>query len=138
MTFNSLFSSEPGLSRVIAFEAASLVVMSTLHFVGILGIDSASGSSNGAASAEAVIALVLAAGAVALARRVAHGVAIGSVGFAIVGFLIGISFTISGGSTVDITYHATMLPLLAATLVALQRLGDAPRERRASSGAGAN
>ena len=41
--------------------------------------------------------------------------------FAIVGFLIGLSFTIRGGDAIDIAYHATVLPLLPLTLAVLLR-----------------
>jgi hypothetical protein len=41
--------------------------------------------------------------------------------FAIVGFAVGLSFTLRGGGTVDVVYHALMLPLLLLTLVVLLR-----------------
>ena len=46
--------------------------------------------------------------------------ALGAVGFAIFGFIVGLTFTISGGSAVDLAYHAVMLPILVATAVQLR------------------
>jgi hypothetical protein len=37
----------------------------------------------------------------------------------LVGFVVGLTFTIRGGSTIDVTYHASMLPLLIATAALL-------------------
>jgi hypothetical protein len=87
-------------------QAASLGVMSALHLPNDAGI------------AEAVIAVVLLAGAAALARgaRILPPL---TVGFAIVGFLAGLHFTLGSGDAPDLAYHATVLPLLIATLVAL-------------------
>jgi len=44
-------------------------------------------------------------------------------GFAIVGFLIGLRFTLEGGNAIDIAYHVSALPVLVITLVALLRVG---------------
>jgi hypothetical protein len=133
MQISSLLSTDRGLSRIMLLEAATLVVMSALHLTGVLHVGSTDRTSPGAGFAEAVIAVVLIGGAIALARRRARGTALGAVAFAIVGFLIGISFTISGGAAIDIAYHATMLPILAATLAGLQRL-DEPGDRVVSRG----
>src|SRR5205085_1990884 len=70
--------------------------------------------------AEAVIAVVLAAGAAALVRG-ARGVALGAVAFAIAAFGVGLSMTVRGGAAGDIAYHATMMPLLVFTLMLLAR-----------------
>jgi hypothetical protein len=100
-------------------EAATLVVASSLHFA-----DATGGSKpfrpDRAAIAEAVIAAVLLAGALALARG-SRGAGVGAVAFAIVGFLVGLNFTIRDGSAADVAYHAAMLPLLVLTLLALVR-----------------
>jgi hypothetical protein len=87
-------------------QAASLGVMSALHLPDDAGI------------AEAVIAVVLLTGAAALGRgaRILPPL---TVGFAIAGFLVGLRFTLGSGDAVDLAYHATVLPLLIATLVAL-------------------
>jgi hypothetical protein len=45
--------------------------------------------------------------------------ATGSTVFAIVGFVVGLDFTVRGGAAIDIAYHATVLPLLLCTLAAL-------------------
>jgi hypothetical protein len=43
--------------------------------------------------------------------------------FAIVGFYVGLNFTIRGGDLPDAAYHALMLPVLVVTLVLLVRTG---------------
>ena len=102
------------IAALMGFVAATLVVMSVLHLAGGMGEGSSAGIP------EAVIAVVLAAGALALGRG-ARGVALGAVVFAVVGFGIGFSFTVRDGSAVDIAYHVTMLPLLLLALVGLSR-----------------
>ena len=42
-------------------------------------------------------------------------------GSAVVGFLVGLTFTVQGGDPVDVAYHAVMLPVLLATAIALLR-----------------
>ena len=107
-------------------QAASLAVMSALHLPGDAGI------------AEAVIAVVLLTGAAALGRGARIFPPL-TVGFAIVGFLAGLHFTLGSGDAVDLAYHATVLPLLIATLVALiKRPGGSPgtaAEPRRATGA---
>src|SRR5262249_31399218 len=73
-----------------------------------------------AGTAEAVIGAVLLLGALALVRK-RRNAAIAATAFAIVGFLVGLSFTLRGGDGVDVAYHATMLPILLLTLLALLR-----------------
>jgi hypothetical protein len=53
----------------------------------------------------------------------------GAVGFAILGFVVGLGFTIGGSSVVDVTYHATVLPILVVTLALL---ATAELERRSA------
>lgn len=104
---------------LMAAEAASLAVMSAVHL---------SGGQSGAGIPEAVICVVLVAGAAALALRprgLGRRVAQAAVGFAIAGFLVGLSFTIGGGSALDLAYHVVVLPLLVLTL-ALLRLDKPP------------
>ncbi len=36
------------------------------------------------------------------------------------GFVVGLTFTISGGAAIDLAYHAVMLPILVATAVQLR------------------
>ena len=62
------------------------------------------------------------AGTAALFRDPVRGrtAALGAVGFAIFGFVVGLTFTISGGAAIDLAYHAVMLPILVATAVQLR------------------
>ena len=64
--------------------------------------------------AEAIIGLVLLAGIATLLRRSsnARAIALATVVFAIVGFIVGLTFTLRGGDAIDIASHATILPLL--------------------------
>lgn len=104
-----------GLSVLVA---VSLAVMSALHLSGVLRAAAAPDNASGAGIAEAVIAVVLVAGAVAILRapvEVARAVGLGTVGFAIIGFLVGLTFTLRGGTTVDIAYHLSTLPVLLLT-----------------------
>lgn len=104
----------------MALEAASLGVMAFLHLSGVLRGGTTSGPAY-AGVAEAIIGAVLAGGAVAVWYEVRSARSIGMVatGFAIVGFLIGLRFTLPGGVLVDITYHVVTLPILVGTLVLL-------------------
>jgi hypothetical protein len=113
------------LAFLLAFESATLAVFSTLHLTGTLHVGS--GGSNGAGIAEALICLALAGGAWALAvGPPARGrrVALFAVGFAILGFIVGLTFTVRGGDAIDLIYHATMLPVLVATAVLVARGRD--------------
>lgn len=99
----------PGAERAavipMLFEAASLAVMSALHLPNDAGI------------AEAVICLVLVAGAAALVRETTQARTVAArlaVGFAILGFLAGLHFTSQSGG-LDLAYHLTVLPLLVLT-----------------------
>ena len=82
--------------------------------------------SSGAGVAEAVICVVLAAGAVALSREPARGrqPALAALAFAILGFIVGLTFTIRGGAAIDLAYHAVMLPVLVVTTASLLRQGS--------------
>jgi hypothetical protein len=108
------------LATLMAFESLTLAVAAVLH---LTGADS-SRSGGGAGTAEALIFLALAFGAAALARRVAWGrsAALIATGFAIFGFVAGLTFTVQGGGAADVAYHVTMLPILIATLVGLTRM----------------
>ena len=108
------------VAALMGFVAATLVVASALHLAGVVDDGSPPFDPDRAGIAEAVIAAVLAAGAVALVRGVRR-VALGSVVFAIAGFGVGLSMTVRGGATGDIAYHATMLPLLLLVLALLSR-----------------
>jgi hypothetical protein len=41
--------------------------------------------------------------------------------FAVVSFIVGLTFTLSGGAAIDIAYHLAMLPVLVGTTVLLVR-----------------
>jgi peptidoglycan/LPS O-acetylase OafA/YrhL len=115
------------ITALLAFEAATLAVFAALHLSGALRIGSSSSKpSYGAGFAEALICVALAAGAWMWARSPrgrgrGRGAALAGVGFAIVGFLVGLSFTLGSGDTIDLTYHVVMLPALVATAVLLAR-----------------
>ncbi len=106
----------------MAFEVATLVVASTLHLSGSV--------SDRAGIAEAIIAVVLAAGTVALVRG-RRRAALATIVFAIVGFGVGLSMTAREGAAGPIAYHVTMLPILLYTLVAAWRT---PAENRRDPG----
>jgi hypothetical protein len=111
--------------------AATLAVMSLLHLTGALGRDDRSFDGVAAGIAEAVLCLVLGYGIAALLRNgpAARPIALTSTGFAIVGFLIGVSFTLRGGGAVDIAYHLSSLPVLILALAALLRVRGADPRR---------
>jgi multisubunit Na+/H+ antiporter MnhF subunit len=94
---------------LMTLEAASLVVASAVHL---------SRSQPNAGIPEAVICVALAAGALAVYRAVPswRTAALSTVGFAIAGFLVGLSVTARGHSLGDVAYHATVLPFLVGTL----------------------
>jgi hypothetical protein len=109
-------------AALMAFAAASLVLASIVHFA-----TSSPEGADGAGVAEATIAVVLLAGIVALLRDPVRGrlAALGATAFAVVGFLVGLTFTLRGGEAGDVVYHLTMLPVLILTLVLLGRTGSA-------------
>jgi hypothetical protein len=118
-------TSRKAVAMLMGLESASLAVMSALHLTGALS--GKPGSSAGIP--EALICVALAAGTEALVRRRPHArpLATGTLVFAIAGFLVGLSFTLSGNSAVDLAYHATVLPLLVLTLAMLRRSRAASR-----------
>jgi hypothetical protein len=110
------------LALLMAFEAVTLAAVSIAHLTGGGG-GSKPFRPDAAGVAEAIICVALVAGVAALVRAGRRGVpiALGATCFAVFGFLVGLSFTIGGGDAFDITYHAIMLPILAATAIALWR-----------------
>jgi hypothetical protein len=112
-----------GIAMLMLFEAATLAVISSLHLGGVLGGGSKPFRPTAAGIAEAIIGLALIAGAAALLRKSAHArsIAVATTVFAIVGFIVGLSFTVRAGDAIDVAYHAVMLPLLLLTLVAVLR-----------------
>lgn len=107
----------------MVFEAATLSVASSVHLFGHVQGRSKTFDATGAGVAEAVIGAVLVVAAVAMFRRPAQARTIGlaATGFAIVGFLFGLSITAASGHLPDIAYHITMLPLLIGSEVILLR-----------------
>jgi uncharacterized protein len=113
-----------GLAFLMGFEAATLAAAAFLHLHGNIQGRSTSFDPDMAGIAEAVIGVVLVVGAVAAWRAPdrARRFAIGAVGFAIVGFVVGLSFTARGGGLGDVLYHGVMLPILVLTLMLLVRV----------------
>jgi multisubunit Na+/H+ antiporter MnhF subunit len=105
----------------MSFEALTLAVFSTLHLTGALRIGA--GRSDGAGVAEALICLALLAGVWRLVRSPVRGRAgaLAALAFAILGFIVGLSFTLGSGDTIDLAYHLAMLPVLLATAALLAR-----------------
>jgi RND superfamily putative drug exporter len=130
-------SVELRIAALMGLEAASLAAMSSLHLTGTLAGGVKPFQPSQAGIAEALICLVLTAGSVTLARArsARRGVALVAVAFAILGFIVGLNFTIQGGDAIDIAYHATVLPLLLVTLLLLVVLRGA-RCRAASAARG--
>jgi hypothetical protein len=102
---------------LLVATAITLAAASTIHFgVAVAGVDD---RFPGAALPEAIISVVVLAGAAAAALRVSHawGWALAATLFGILGFLVGLRFTLFGGRPVvsgDVAYHlAGLLVLLA-------------------------
>jgi hypothetical protein len=109
----------------LAVVAATLAVASVLHLSGIVHGRSEPFDATHAGIAEAIVGAALASGAVATWRARGHARRIGlaTIGFAILGFLVGLRFTALGGHAPDIAYHLTVLPVLLASFVLLLRAG---------------
>ena len=116
------------IAALLGFEALSLAVVSTLHLSHTLGGGSKPFNPTAAGIAEALIGIALVSAVVAVLRDTPGGrrVAPAATAFAVVGFLVGLAFTLQGGDTVDLAYHAVLLPLLVFTLVALLRRDAGP------------
>lgn len=119
------------IAALMVLEALSLALISALHLSGVIAGGTKPYNPEAAGIAEAVIGVVLIAGATVVLRSTKHGrtAALAASGFAIVGFLVGLVFTISGGQPADVAYHATVLPLLILTLVlSMPKAKDRARE----------
>ena len=118
-------SANRGIAALMAFEAATLAVMSTLHLTAVIHAGSKPFKADDAGIAEAIICLVLTGGATALllAARRGRSIALGTSGFAVFGFIVGLTITVQGGGVLDVAYHATMLPVLVGTAILLARSG---------------
>ena len=112
-----------GIAVLMLVEAVSLAVASGLHLGGLVDGRSSSFDPDAAGLAEAVIGGVLIVGALVMLRSPhrARSAGIAANAFALVGFLIGITETASGGHAPDIAYHLTVIPLLVISLVLLLR-----------------
>jgi hypothetical protein len=112
----------------MGFIAATLVVASFIHLVGDVQGRTDLYDPTDAGIAEAIIAGVLVAGIVGMIRspRRARAIGITAVGFATIGFIVGLSITARSAHVPDITYHLSILPLLVVSLVVLVRAGPAP------------
>jgi hypothetical protein len=106
-------------------EAVTFWVASYLHLAGSipLGFTTVHGEQfGGAATPEAVIGTVLAAGAVLVlaAARQARGIALGTTAFAAAGVIIGLNVIIgSSRPAADYVYHAVILVALLVTFLLL-------------------
>jgi asparagine N-glycosylation enzyme membrane subunit Stt3 len=116
--------SERQTAALMGVVAATLGVMSFLHLSGILGSGTRPFDRSDAGVAEAVICLALAYGAIRLqcGQPGARTVALAATGFAVVGFLVGLRFTLGGGAAIDVAYHLGALPILLITLASLLRI----------------
>jgi len=117
---------------VMLAAAATFAIASYLHLDGRipLGFTTVTGEHFSRASVpEAIIGAVLAAGAavvVATASRRARAVAMGAVGFAVLGVLAGLGFVLTSSRphiAADLAYHLSVLVVLLAGLWALARAG---------------
>lgn len=119
-------SAPRGVAGVLVLVAASLAVASALHLSGQVSGRSELYDAGDAGIAEAVIGAVLLAGAITMLLAPTHartaGLAV--VGFAIVGFLVGLTITSQAGHWPDIAYHLAVLPILIGSLVVLVRAGN--------------
>jgi hypothetical protein len=104
------------IALLMVLVAASLAVMSILHLAGAFD----GRTDTGAGIPEAIIGVVLAAGALALVRNGDRRAAVAALGFAIAGFLVGLRFTIGDGG-VQLAYHVAVLPVLVIGLALATR-----------------
>jgi hypothetical protein len=108
---------------LMLLEAVALAIAAALHLTGHVEGRGAPFDAHDAGIAEAIIAVVLLGGGVALLRvtRRARTLGIAANVFAIVGFGVGLSITARGGHAPDITFHLVILPLLITSLIVLAR-----------------
>jgi len=108
---------------LLSAAAVTLTLASTLHLgVAIpLGVTTISDPFAGAAIPEAVIAVVVAAGAMTMLVRLpaARWLAPAATLFALAGTLYGLTVTLRRAQAGDIAYHVTLLTMLVASAVLL-------------------
>ena len=104
------------VGRLMLIEAVTFAIASILHF-GVAETFIA------AAIPEAIIAVVLAAGALAVMRRGSRWLGLATTIFALAGVIIGLSVIIGGpvSRPIDLAYHATIFVALVVTVVLLLR-----------------
>ena len=99
------------------FVAATLAVASAVHLLGHVTGRSSVYDATDAGIAEAIIGAVLIVGAASMLRgRHARAVGLAANGFAIAGFVVGITVTATSGHLPDIAYHLVVLPILITNL----------------------
>ena len=110
------------IAAVIIIVASTLGIASALHLTGQVN-GSPPFDADHAGIAEAVIGAVLLVGAVVMLRVPARtrSAGLATTAFAIVGFIVGLSYTLRGGHLADIAYHLVGLPLLAGCWVGVAR-----------------
>jgi peptidoglycan/LPS O-acetylase OafA/YrhL len=114
------------IGMVMAFVAATLAAGSFVHLAGYTpGGTKPPFDADHAGIAEAIIGVVIAAGAVSVlsAAPRARTAAVAATSFAILGFLVGLNMTARGGDLADVVYHVVTLPILVVTLILLVRSG---------------
>lgn len=107
---------------LMLLETVALAIAAALHLTGQVEGRGKLFDAHDAGIAEAVIAVVLLGGGVALLganRRARFGIAANV--FAIIGFGVGLSITSRAGHAPDIAFHLVVLPLLIASVVVLVR-----------------
>ena len=112
------------LAALMVVIAASLAVASIVHLTGHVSGRTDLYDADDAGIAEAVIGVVLAAGAVVMFRSPerARRAGLAATGFALAGFLVGLSITARAGHWPDIAYHTAILPLLLGAFALLYRM----------------
>ena len=108
------------VATVMVAVALSLLVASLVHLTGHVEGRSKPFNPEHAGVAEAIIAAVVLSGASAV-RRGRRSAGLAALAFAILGFCVGLNFTVRGGHLPDIAYHLILLPALVAALTVLVR-----------------
>jgi hypothetical protein len=108
------------LGVLMAASAVSFALASTIHAGAAipLGVTTVSDPFPGAVVPEAVIAVVVAAGAVAVfsRRQAAWGATVMATLFGLLGTAYGLTVTLGGARTGDIAYHGGILVVLVVIL----------------------
>lgn len=122
-----------GVGVLMAIAAVTFGIASAVHFGGTvpLGFVTVHDPFPGAKFPEMIIGAVLAAGSIPVLARVRFARVIGllATGFAVIGTVAGLHFTLGSGRTGDLEYHVGVLTLLVVTF-ALLYLPRATRRSR--------